>query len=146
MYIAKRQYLDERQVNFVVGGLIEKIITDNKSNLAPHIGLLRGYIGAYSKSQRLSGFPEELRTELKVIESALGTQQLLIVPLIIELRKFLSVSDTIERRARFSTHFGVVLGSVSIVISVLFYVIPLKTDPFEKCDVHNNTSSNQATH
>ena len=113
-YGAAREFLRE----ILVG-------SDEKRELDTHSQLIESYVQAFKDDEPFDGIHDDTRLTLEKLRKDLGPNAGVLMPLANHLRELTRINDVSNRRQRFYTFGGFVVGVLGLVYGVLVSVYPL---------------------
>lgn len=115
-YGTAKQFL----VEISVGG-------DKKGGLNKHRQLIEGYVQSFEYDEPFDGISDDTRLTLEQLRKNLGTNAAILIPLANHLRELTAINDVSNRRQRFYTLGGFVVGVLGLVYGVVVSVYPLES-------------------
>ncbi|CAD0264205.1 hypothetical protein DENIT_20092 [Pseudomonas veronii] len=114
----------------VVRTLLRDLIVGHEDGnwLKAHRTLLEGFVAEYKKEEPFEGLPSETRLSLERIRESLGTNADALHPLTGHFKELLKIHETVNRRQRFYTTGGFLVGLIGLMFGVYVSFYPYTPD------------------
>ena len=95
--------------------------------MAPYKTLLDSYVLQYKQMEPFEGLPGDIRLQLERLSLALGTNHTLLNPLTEQLQESVRLQEKTNKKQRFHTTGGFMLGVAGLLFGIFTSLFPLST-------------------